>query len=725
MTFATPLLAALAAAIAIPTLLILYFLKLKRRDLEVSTTLLWKKSIEDLQANAPFQRLRNNILLILQLLALLAALLALAQPEIRQAGVQGQRHVILIDRSASMNSSDGDAKKPGEVTRLAKAKELALEVVSGLREPGLFAGDGDGDEAMVVAFDVTADRVLSYSKNKTELRRAIESITPSDADTSFAAGYQTARAFATRVALEGQGIVTTGGGATIHLLSDGRMPDLLTTDTTSEDRFVYYPIGDEASSNVAITALRSQRAFEDPTKLEIFVGVQSTAMKPVTLGVNVSVNGRTQGIPTITLPAARRLETTTGEGAGAGGAGSSGAGAGTGGAAGSDGVRLDQSLIPATGGVVFPIDLPGGAIVTARLNIPDSSDGSIADVLEKDNVGAIVVPPAKRLSVLLVSPGNLFLRRLMESLPLAKLEVLSPEEAAGRFTATSAPSGFDVMVLDSWLPGMGIGGEKQAASLPPGNYLIFNAIPGGNLGVIDDGPGEATVVISHEKGHPAFRNVVLDALTVSPSRKIRLPERSGVKVLAEGLSGPLVYEATDLNTRALVSTFNLLESTWPIDVSFVLYVAQGMQHVASGASGGLQSLRPGQTIEQTLPLDAADARVTLPDSSRQSLLVSPEGRVVFGPVMQAGLYTISWTGSAGPTDTDREGRWQRVLAVNMLSPGESDVATASSKLVESKLANATSAAASQGTIRLWPYALVLMLVILLVEWFVYNRKVTI
>jgi hypothetical protein len=716
MTFATPLLAGLAAAVAIPTLLILYFLKLKRRDLEVSTTLLWKKSIEDLQANAPFQRLRNNILLILQMLALLAALLALAQPEIRQSSVQGERHVILIDRSASMNSVDGDEKKPGEVTRLAKAKELALEVVSGLREPGLFSGDGDGDEAMVVAFDVTADRVLSYSKNKTELRRAIESIAPSDAETSFAAGYQTARAFATRVAMEDKGMVTTGGGATIHLLSDGRMPDLLTTDTTADDRFVYYPIGSETSSNMAITALRSQRAFEDPTKLEIFVGVQSTAMKPVTLGVNVSVNGRTQGIPTLTLPAARRLETTTGEG-------------GAGAAAGSDGVRLDQSIIPASGGVVFPIDLPGGAIVTARLNVPDSGDGMMLDVLEKDNVGAIVVPPAKRLSVLLVTSGNLFLKRLMESLPLAKLEVLTPEEAAGRFTATAAPSGFDVMVLDAWLPGTAPekveAGQPSGPKLPPGNYMIFGAIPGGNLGVLDEGLGEATVVISHEKGHPAFRNVVLDPLTVNPARKIKLPERSGVKVLAEGLSGPLVYEATDLNTRALVATFNLLESTWPIDVSFVLYVAQGMQHVASGASGGLQSLRPGQTIEQSLPLDAADARVTLPDGTRQSLLVSPEGRVVFGPVMQSGLYTISWTGSAGPTDSEREGRWQRVLAVNMLSPGESDVATASSKLVESKLANATSAAASQGTLRLWPYALVLMLVILLVEWFVYNKKVTV
>jgi Aerotolerance regulator N-terminal len=51
MTWATPTLAALVAAIAIPALIILYFLKLRRIPREVSSTLLWKKAIQDLQAN--------------------------------------------------------------------------------------------------------------------------------------------------------------------------------------------------------------------------------------------------------------------------------------------------------------------------------------------------------------------------------------------------------------------------------------------------------------------------------------------------------------------------------------------------------------------------------------------------------------------------------------------------------------------------------------------------
>src|SRR3989449_2400167 len=105
-SFLNVLPAAIAAGIVVPSLLLLYFLKLRRREMAVSSTLLWKKAIQDLQVNAPFQKLRRNLLLMLQLALLLALCLALSRPVANYTPGAGRTSVILIDRSASMNTRD-------------------------------------------------------------------------------------------------------------------------------------------------------------------------------------------------------------------------------------------------------------------------------------------------------------------------------------------------------------------------------------------------------------------------------------------------------------------------------------------------------------------------------------------------------------------------------------------------------------------------------------------
>src|SRR5688572_27104996 len=119
----------LAGAIVVPSLLILYFLKLRRREQTVPSTLLWRKAIQDLQVNAPFQKLRRNLLLLLQMLLLLLLTLALARPVTKYTQVAGKTTVLLIDRSASMSASDPELKGK---TRLDEAKARAKALVSTL-----------------------------------------------------------------------------------------------------------------------------------------------------------------------------------------------------------------------------------------------------------------------------------------------------------------------------------------------------------------------------------------------------------------------------------------------------------------------------------------------------------------------------------------------------------------------------------------------------------------
>src|SRR5262250_2830768 len=109
--FLNPIAASIAAALVIPLLVLLYFLKLRRQERTISSTLLWKKAIQDLQVNAPFQKLRRNMLLFLQLLLLIALCLALTRPVTFFQPGAGKTTVILIDRSASMSATDLDSGK--------------------------------------------------------------------------------------------------------------------------------------------------------------------------------------------------------------------------------------------------------------------------------------------------------------------------------------------------------------------------------------------------------------------------------------------------------------------------------------------------------------------------------------------------------------------------------------------------------------------------------------
>src|SRR5437899_2978256 len=93
-------------AAAIPAVILFYLLKRKRQVRLVSSTLLWQKFLAETQASAPFQRLRHNWLLILQLLMLALAIFALARPYFLVISKSCRMRVVILDDSSSMQRSD-------------------------------------------------------------------------------------------------------------------------------------------------------------------------------------------------------------------------------------------------------------------------------------------------------------------------------------------------------------------------------------------------------------------------------------------------------------------------------------------------------------------------------------------------------------------------------------------------------------------------------------------
>ena len=98
MSFLTPL-GFLGLLLAGPIVL-MYMLRLRRREVLVSSTFLWQQVLQDNEANTPWQRLRRNLLLLLQLLILALLAFALARPFVVVPAVSTGQIALLLDASA-------------------------------------------------------------------------------------------------------------------------------------------------------------------------------------------------------------------------------------------------------------------------------------------------------------------------------------------------------------------------------------------------------------------------------------------------------------------------------------------------------------------------------------------------------------------------------------------------------------------------------------------------
>src|SRR5258708_35824615 len=118
--------AALAFSIIIPIILLLYFMRPKRQEGVVSSTLLWQQALQDLQASLPWQKLRIAPLLLLQILAAIVIVLVLARPATFIRSPIGGDTIIIMQTSASMQATDVAP------SRFEKTKNRLAHLIYGL-----------------------------------------------------------------------------------------------------------------------------------------------------------------------------------------------------------------------------------------------------------------------------------------------------------------------------------------------------------------------------------------------------------------------------------------------------------------------------------------------------------------------------------------------------------------------------------------------------------------
>ncbi len=121
MPFTSPL--ALLGLLFVPAVLAMYLLKLRRDEAVVPSTLLWTRLVADVEANAPWQRLRRSLLLLLQLLLVAILALLAARPFLERPAGLARDVVLVLDTSASMAATDVTP------SRLEAAKAAALDAL--------------------------------------------------------------------------------------------------------------------------------------------------------------------------------------------------------------------------------------------------------------------------------------------------------------------------------------------------------------------------------------------------------------------------------------------------------------------------------------------------------------------------------------------------------------------------------------------------------------------
>jgi uncharacterized membrane protein len=608
MTFLAPLALAFFA-LSVP-LVLLYFLKVRRRERTVSSLLLWHTSLRDREASTFFQRLHRDPLLLLQLLALLALALALARPVATVMGQGARKVVVVLDTSASMKARDVSP------SRFEAARAGAAALVRGL---------GEGAEVMVIEAGVQPKVTAALARDRERAQAAIRAAQARDLPTRVHEAVRTARA-----------LVAAEPRAEIHVFTDGAFT-LPQSEDVADPRVRWVGVG-RGGRNVAITSLSIRKSYYGAFGYQAFVALVNYSNEAQTFAFRLELDGKPIVERDVTLePNVRRS-------------------------------------------MVHSFSHNGGGTITARLRLDDD--------LAVDNTAYAVLPPPRKIAVLLVSAGNLFLEKVLRTDPQVALDVRTPDQYQGGMADA------DVVILDSVTP----------PRVGAGRFVFVNAVPPDvPLEVL--GRLERPTIMDWDRGHPVMRHVEFAKVTIEDALRIR-PLAAGRPVV-EAVGGPLLYALEEPDRKALLVGFDLFKTDLPLRVAFPLILSNTLRWLhPAGLDQASFQFATGQAILLPAPHGVTTVTVT-----------TPSGRVVQGRVTR-GVVSFTETDEAG-VYTLSTSRGETRVAVNASDADESN-------LTPHALPVATGPGPAVAPVpvqrELWPAFVLLAVLLLLVEGLLYWRR---
>src|SRR5215813_403774 len=161
--------AALLTLLTAGTIIALYFLKLRHRRVVISSSILWRRVLDERQSHSLLEKLRRIVSIVLAVTIALLIALSLARPEIESLTGKNERIVIVLDTSPTMNTQTSDGR-----TRWQHAVD---------RAKGLLDSGGPTTEFRII--DTSGATASAFTTDRNELRRLLEEMSPKTADPQF------------------------------------------------------------------------------------------------------------------------------------------------------------------------------------------------------------------------------------------------------------------------------------------------------------------------------------------------------------------------------------------------------------------------------------------------------------------------------------------------------------------------------------------------------------
>lgn len=672
-------------------ILLLYFLKLRREPVNVPSTFLWAKTIEDLHVNSLMQRLKRSLLLFLQLAAVALAAIALLRPGIRGESSSVPRTVFLLDTSASMRATDVE----GAESRFEFARKRIEERIEQM---------DDDESAMLVTFSDRPDTVQSFTSDRRRLREALGSVEVSNQPTDILGALKAA-----------DGLANPRRSSEVGDVNDVQVADAMPADLLifSDGGFqpvtefnlgnlvpTYVAVGSQQASNVAITAFSAERNLERPGEVQAFATIVNSSAEDIECTATLSINDE----------------------------------------------FLDASAVQVEAGqqTGLSFELESDEAVRLKLSL------DIDDDLAIDNTAFAGLSPLRNVNVLVVTTGNRPLEVGLGTSSASKIctaDFVDPEYLqTDQYRERAASGSDDLIIYDRCSPSeMPMTNTFFIGSLPVGDDTTMQSdAPSPDASGVEppnrstdpqldseqasegtsnqwnwSGEKSGIALIDIDRTHPMMRYIELFSLLIFSGRPVDGPDGS-IELVGADVGSVLVLNPRD-GFQDLVLGFEIIttnedgttatNTNWYAERSWPVFVLNVLRYLAGAAeASGAPSYRPGDTVRVRLENAVGDVSLVRGQDS-EPMSMNPTGVAEIVDTEQLGNYQVK-----------ADGRLADLFAINLFDQSESNLKVAKSVELGYEEVTATAGSVEQRK-EYWRLLLVAMLGMLATEWWVYARRV--